>query len=107
MDLSNLTLPELSQLENDVKLQIINRGKHDLAQAHEQVKLIANNLGMSVNDLFTSMGKTKGIKSTGKTVAPKYQNPANSDEKWTGRGRKPAWVKAAEDSGATLASLAI
>lgn len=107
MDLSNLTLPELSQLENDVKLQIINRGKHDLAQAQEQVKLIANNLGMSVPELFSSMGKSKVGKVSGKPVAPKYQNPNNPDEKWTGRGRKPVWVKTAEESGVSLTSMAI
>ncbi|WP_141750786.1 MULTISPECIES: H-NS histone family protein, partial [Stenotrophomonas] len=25
-------------------------------------------------------------------VAPKYRNPANSEETWTGRGRQPKWM---------------
>jgi DNA-binding protein H-NS len=30
----------------------------------------------------------------GKKVAPKYQNPDNPSETWTGRGRKPLWLVA-------------
>lgn len=26
-------------------------------------------------------------------VAPKYRNPANSEQTWTGRGRSPLWVR--------------
>jgi DNA-binding protein H-NS len=35
---------------------------------------------------------TKG-RSLGK-VAPKYRNPANSKETWTGRGKQPRWLAA-------------
>ncbi|MGX9717002.1 H-NS histone family protein [Janthinobacterium lividum] len=62
---------------------------------------------MTASELYLSMGKMKVGNKAGKSVAPKYQNPNNNDEKWTGRGRKPAWVKALIDGGATLASLAI
>ncbi len=30
--------------------------------------------------------------TAGKTVAPKYRNPANSAQTWTGRGKSPTWV---------------
>jgi DNA-binding protein H-NS len=32
-------------------------------------------------------------------VAPKYQNPANPDETWTGRGVAPKWMQELIDSG--------
>ncbi|HHS94628.1 MAG TPA: H-NS histone family protein, partial [Rhodobacterales bacterium] len=32
-------------------------------------------------------------------VAPKYANPANPDEKWTGRGRGPKWMQAHLEAG--------
>ena len=35
-------------------------------------------------------GKTRG---TGK-VAPKYRNPANAKDTWTGRGKQPRWLAA-------------
>ncbi len=41
-------------------------------------------------------GKTVAKKASrkGSKVAPKYANPANSAETWTGRGRSPRWVAA-------------
>jgi len=32
-------------------------------------------------------------------VAPKYRNPANAEQTWTGRGRAPLWAKALKDAG--------
>src|SRR3954454_4457494 len=40
-------------------------------------------------------------------VAPKYRNPDNPAETWTGRGRQPRWVQAALAQGRTLAELSI
>jgi len=51
--------------------------------------------------------KKAGRKKTRGKVAPKYRNPANSRETWTGRGRKPLWVVAALESGKKLQDLAI
>ena len=48
----------------------------------------------------------KKSKKRGK-VAPKYRNPENSDETWTGRGRKPLWVVAQLDSGTKIEDLEI
>jgi DNA-binding protein H-NS len=35
-------------------------------------------------------------------VLPKYQNPKNPAEKWSGRGKQPHWVKAQLKSGKKL-----
>ena len=43
---------------------------------------------------------TKG-RSLGK-VAPKYRNPANSKETWTGRGKQPRWLAAETKKGRKL-----
>ena len=40
-------------------------------------------------------------------VAPKYRNPDNPAETWTGRGRQPRWVQAALAARRTLSDLAI
>jgi DNA-binding protein H-NS len=40
-------------------------------------------------------------------VAPKYRNPGNPAESWTGRGRKPRWVQAALAEGQSLSDFAI
>lgn len=37
-------------------------------------------------------------KATGK-VLPKYRNPNNQNETWTGRGKAPLWAKALKEAG--------
>ncbi|HZP79371.1 MAG TPA: H-NS histone family protein [Pseudolabrys sp.] len=43
----------------------------------------------------------------GTKVAPKYRNPLNPLETWTGRGRQPRWVTAALKTGKKIADLSI
>ena len=38
----------------------------------------------------------------GRKVDPKYRNPANKQETWTGRGRQPKWVVALLKAGKKL-----
>lgn len=38
-------------------------------------------------------------KRAGVKVAPKYRNPANPKETWTGRGRQPRWMAAQVKAG--------
>jgi len=51
--------------------------------------------------------KTAAKKKTGGKVPPKYRNPENPDDTWTGRGRKPKWVEAALASGKSLDDIKI
>jgi DNA-binding protein H-NS len=40
-------------------------------------------------------------------VAPKYRNPSNPSETWSGRGRKPKWVEEQLSAGKSLDGLLI
>jgi DNA-binding protein H-NS len=44
----------------------------------------------------------KGSKS-----APKYANPADPSQTWTGRGRKPNWLIEALNEGKSLEDMAL
>jgi DNA-binding protein H-NS len=66
---------------------------------HELVALI-NRHGLSLADWkrAVSMGKGKrGSATTGKRVPVKYAD--DKGNKWTGRGRPPLWLVAAEKAG--------
>ena len=43
----------------------------------------------------------------GRKVAPKYRNPDNKQETWTGRGRQPRWVVALLKAGKKLEDMKI
>jgi DNA-binding protein H-NS len=45
----------------------------------------------------TGNGKSHPLK--GRTVAPKYRDPANPNQTWAGRGQAPRWLVAYEDQG--------
>lgn len=50
---------------------------------------------------------SKAAHRGGGTVPPKFCNPDNPQETWTGRGRKPKWVEECLARGMTLADLEI
>jgi DNA-binding protein H-NS len=70
-----------------------NLAKNDLLAEFEEK---AQRLGLNISDL---LGGKAGKKKPTSKVPPKYRNPANASETWTGRGRKPTWLVAQLDQG--------
>lgn len=103
MDLQTLSLDELKKLQNDVAIAIFNHEKHKRAKAVTEIESVAKANGYSLKELFD--GENVASKKT--KVAPKYANPADTSQTWTGRGRKPKWVEAMLASGKSLNDAAI
>lgn len=103
-DLDNLTLKELQDLRNKVDRAITGFEERKRREAIVAVEAAAREHGFSLNDL-TGGAKLPGRR--GGKVAPKYANPQNVEQTWTGRGRRPAWVQDALASGKSLDDLAI
>ena len=66
---------------------------------------LASKAGMTIDEALGRRGRKK-VGSRAK-AEPKYANPANASETWSGRGRKPKWVAEALSKGRTLEQLAI
>ena len=64
-------------------------------------------LGFSLNELTGGSVKSKTPKKPTQKAAPKYANPADASQTWTGRGRRPAWVISALEAGKSLDDMAI
>jgi DNA-binding protein H-NS len=92
MDLNELSLKELKKLRKDVEKTIVNFEDRKKREALGELEKKAAEMGFSLSDL-TGSGKVKKVSS------PKYRNPADADQTWTGRGRTPFWVKALEEAG--------
>ena len=75
----------------------------------KEAKRMAAEVGFEA--VFTKAGKTDGKQAKPQSqrakVLPKFRNPENPDEVWSGRGRQPRWVQAALAGGETLSDLAI
>ena len=103
MNLNDLTLAELKKLQDDVAVAIFNYEKRKKAKALAAVEEAARAAGFSLKAL---LGDEKLSKAKTKAT-PKYANPADPSQTWTGRGRKPKWVEALLASGKTLEDLTI
>jgi DNA-binding protein H-NS len=100
INLNTMSLKDLKDLRKDVDKAISEFAERQKAEARAELEKKAKELGFSLEELVS--GKQKRAK-----VAPKYRNPANASETWTGRGRRPRWVEAALAAGKSLDDFAI
>lgn len=102
MDLNNLSLKELKDLQAKVAKAISGyedrRKKEALAALEEK----ARELGYSFAELTGSAPARKRA-----SPSPKYANPANPADTWSGRGRKPRWFAEALASGKSVDDLSL
>lgn len=55
--------------------------------------LSAADIGLGITEARRSPQKASKAVSGGSSVAPKYRNPVNYNQTWSGRGRKPQWFE--------------
>ncbi|WP_371037383.1 H-NS family nucleoid-associated regulatory protein [Rhodosalinus sp. FB01] len=100
IDLYKMSGEELKQLRADIDKALETIELRRKAEALKAAEDAAKAYGFSLNDL-----KEAGPK--GSKNPPKYANPADPRQTWTGRGRKPQWVNEALKAGKTLEDLSI
>ena len=98
INVDKLSLKELMELDLKVQKAIAIAKEKERAELKAKIEKMASESGFAVNELF---GGGRGGQK-GRTVAPKYANPDNASETWTGRGRKPKWLVEKLSKGASL-----
>lgn len=101
-DLSNYSLSQLRKLEVQVVEELKGRHFLSISQAREQILHIAQNAGLSVKELLAGKTSKASAASSESPGNAKYQRPDDPTQQWSGRGRRPAWVKAWLLSGKSL-----
>ena len=93
----------------DKKEQALKSKSHDKVLA--TIVALAKEAGLTAADITKALSAGKPAKTgkapkaakkgalAGKKVAPKYRNPANPEQTWTGRGVSPTWVQALKAAG--------
>jgi DNA-binding protein H-NS len=100
IDLNSMSKDELLDLKKKIDKTLDGFEKRQKEAALAAAKRAAEEHGFSLEEIL-------GKKSAGKTAIPKYRNPADPDQTWSGRGRQPAWYKSAIAAGTDPAELAI
>ena len=113
IDLDGLDFNDLQALIAEAREKSIEKRMESLVAAVEAAKAEMVKRGFTLSDLITfesqrNDGKRKASGTSGRSkVAPKYRDPANPENTWAGRGRKPLWVAERLAAGGKLEDLAI
>jgi DNA-binding protein H-NS len=83
--LQKMPLKELTTLQIRISQAIAEKRIEERSEVRAKMEELARASGFSVAELFGGKGKR------GK-VAPKYRNPKDPSQTWTGRGRRPLWI---------------
>ena len=102
IDVNALSLKELKDLQSAVNRAMSGFEDRKRKEALSQVEETARALGFTLSELTgTAVARKRS------PAAPKFANPENSSETWSGRGRKPRWYAAALKSGTSPDQMAI
>lgn len=105
INLSELNEKQLEKLRSDIDKELGARSRQKLADARKAAEEAARKHGFSLQELVGGKARSK---SSGKAAAaPRYRNPADESQTWTGRGRQPAWFKDAIAAGKSPDDMAI
>jgi DNA-binding protein H-NS len=101
-NLEKMSLDELKALRKDVDAAISDFQKRKKQEALVAAQKAAREHGFSLDEILGAKGAKTATKG-----APKYANPADASQTWTGRGRQPQWIKDALAAGKSLDDMAI
>ncbi|QPM90182.1 H-NS histone family protein [Pseudooceanicola algae] len=96
LDLDAMDLGDLKKLQAKVSNAIKTYEDRQRKTALAELEAKAAEMGFSLADLTGQPGRKS------KVNPPKYRNPEDGTQTWSGRGRQPAWIKDALAKGESL-----
>ena len=105
VDIKNLNHNQLNDLISKAQVRQNELKKEKVGKLREKVHALLKAEGYTFEDVFgvARPGKRRGTGS----VAPKYRNPADPEQTWSGRGKRPRWFNDALKAGKKEKDLAI
>jgi DNA-binding protein H-NS len=105
IDIKSLNHNQLNDLISKAQVRQNELRKEKVGKLREKIHALIKAEGYTFEDIFGTgaRGKRRGIGS----VAPKYRNPADPEQTWSGRGKRPRWFSDALKAGKKEKDLAI
>ncbi len=119
MSTLNQTLVELLKQQEELGEKIRQAKAAELESCRTDALALIRERGFTVAEIFPELAGAAGSGRRARKVEdsaaadgrahvpPKYRNPDNSAETWTGRGRQPKWLAAKLGAGVALECLKI
>lgn len=101
IDLDSLDVDQLRAITENAQKLIEQKQHQQLYDAYMQFEKIAEESNSSIDEILRAGEKLEKKRSI------KYRNGDNTEETWTGRGRKPTWLVDALAGGNKLEDFAI
>ena len=95
IELKNLNKKELAELAQRVASRSRELDAEEIDKVRAEVRTFAKRKGYTIEQVFGGRGR-KGKRGK---AAPKYRNPADPSQTWSGRGKRPRWFNAALKAG--------
>lgn len=97
IDLKSLNHNQLSDLIARAKARQEELVKEKASKLREKINALVKAEGFGLDEVFGRGGaRGKGGRSK---VKPKYRNPSDPSQTWSGRGKRPRWFNAALSAG--------
>ena len=96
IDLKGLSQNQLNDLINKAQSRQEELRKEKVVKLRDKVQQLIKAEGLTFDDVF---GAGRGKRRSGGVVPPKYRNPANAEQTWSGRGKRPRWFNEALKAG--------
>ena len=110
-DFESMSRKELMALRANIDKAIASVGDRERRQALKAAETAVKEHGFTLDELMPMLAqpraKGRRASSSGPVNAPRYRNPDNAEQTWSGRGRRPRWVHDAEAAGRSLADMEI
>lgn len=107
IDIKSLNHNQLNDLIQKAQLRQNELQKEKIGKVREKVHALLKAEGVSFEDIFGAGANLRGKRRGTGTVAPKYRNPADPEQTWSGRGKRPRWFNDALKAGKKEKDLAI
>ena len=104
-----LPLEDLVELQVEITKLISQKQIEQKVKLAEKFKKLAEQSGLNLSDIVWDEQEkaNKKPERKKKKYHPKYYNPENPEQTWTGLGMKPRWVRALLEQGKTMEDLLI
>ena len=104
VDIKSMNHTQLNELIKRAEARKHDLRRESVSKVRAKVEALIKSEGFTFAELYGTRGKRGGKRGK---VAPKYRNPSNASETWSGRGKRPRWFNAALKSGKTEKSMLI
>jgi DNA-binding protein H-NS len=102
VNIRNMSHSQLTDLIQRARARQDELARDKAARLRAKISEMVKAEGFAIEDVFGGSATRRGAAKRGapkRKVKPKYRNPADPAQTWSGRGKRPRWFSAALDAG--------